>query len=217
MNNPNNLDTIKSQKWARIKVPPELLKELSRREDSRPMRDMLIWLGLILFFAFFTIFLWGDWWGIIPLYAYSVLYSTGSQSREHETGHGTAFKTKIYNQFFFEVTSFMVLRETFLRIKSHDIHHRHTIITDKDPEIVTPTPPNFRSLILNLFMVERAAKGLSELTLHSLNLLSKKDIQNGRLNLPKGALFKARIWLCILVLTVSLSFFTYQVGCLCCS
>ena len=37
----------------------------------------------------------------------------------------------------------MVLRETFLRIKSHDIHHRHTIITDKDPEIVTPTPPQF--------------------------------------------------------------------------
>ena len=61
----------------------------------------------------------------------------------------------------------MVLRETFLRIKSHDIHHRHTIITDKDPEIVNknaPTPPNFRSLILNLFMVERAIKGLLELT-----------------------------------------------------
>ena len=72
----------------------------------------------------------------------------------------------------------MVLRETFLRIKSHDIHHRHTIITDKDPEIVTPTPPNFRSLILNLFMVERAIKGLSELTLHSLNLLSKKRHTN---------------------------------------
>ena len=207
MNNPNSQDTNNTQKWARIKVPPELLKELSRREDIRPMRDMLIWLGLILFFASLTIFLWGDWWAIIPLYAYSVLYSTGSQSREHETGHGTAFKTKKYNQFFFEVTSFMVLRETFLRIKSHDIHHRHTIITDKDPEIVTPTPPNFRSLILNLFMVERAIKGLSELTLHSLNLLSKKDIQNGRSKLPKGALFKARIWLCILVFTVSLSFY----------
>ncbi len=67
----------------------------------------------------------------------------------------------------------MVLRETFLRIKSHDIHHRHTIITDKDPEIVTPTPPTFVPLY-SLFMVERAIKGLSELTLHSLNLLSKK-------------------------------------------
>ena len=79
MNNPNNQDTNNTQKWARIKVPPELLKELSRREDIRPMRDMLIWLGLILFFASLTIFLWGDWWAIIPLYCYSVLYSTGSQ------------------------------------------------------------------------------------------------------------------------------------------
>ena len=51
MNNSNNPDNIKTQNWVRIKVPPELLKELSRREDIRPMRDMLIWLGLILFFC----------------------------------------------------------------------------------------------------------------------------------------------------------------------
>ena len=106
----------------------------------------------------------------------------------------------------FEVTSLWSSVRHFCASKAM-IFIIGTIITDKDPEIVTPTPPNFRSLILNLFMVERAVKGLSELTLHSLNLLSKKDIQNGRLNLPKGALFKARIWLCILVLTVSLSFY----------
>ena len=50
MNNPNNPDTIKSQN-GHVKCRQNL-KELSRREDSRPMRDMLIWLGLILFFAF---------------------------------------------------------------------------------------------------------------------------------------------------------------------
>jgi len=57
-------------------------------------------------FASLTNLLWGSWHAIIPLYNYSILYSTGSQSREHEAGHGTAFKTKALNQLFFELTSY---------------------------------------------------------------------------------------------------------------
>ena len=204
-------DDCPPPKWARIKLNPALLRELTRRQDGRPMRDMLIWLGLMAGFASFTIYLWGSWWAIMPLYVYAVLYSTGSQSREHETGHGTAFKTKAYNQFFFELTSFMVLRESFLRIKSHDTHHQHTILTDKDPEIVTPAPPNIRALILNLFMVERAIKGLAELSVHALNRLTAKDRQSGRSRLPDGALVKARLWVAILaaIFAFSLYFTTW--------
>ncbi|MGB1395026.1 MAG: fatty acid desaturase [Candidatus Puniceispirillaceae bacterium] len=194
-------------KWKRIKIDAALLRQLTQREDRRPMRDMSIWLGLMAFFAYVTNYLWGSWWAALPLYAYAVLYSTGSQSREHETGHGTAFKTKKYNQFFFEITSFMVLRETFLRIKSHDIHHQHTILTDKDPEIVTPVPPNFRALLLNLFMVERAIRGMTELTTHSLNRLTAKDRQSGRVALPDGAVAKARLWIAILAGTAGLSLY----------
>ena len=150
------------QNWTRIKVDPAVLRQLMQRQDARPLRDMLTWLGLMGLFMGLTIFLWGSWWAALPLYAYAVLYSTGSQSREHETGHGTAFKTKAYNKFFFELTSFMVLRESFLRAKSHDTHHQHTILTDKDPEIVTPTPPNYRALVLNLFMLERSVNGLRD-------------------------------------------------------
>ena len=194
-------------KWKRIKIDAALLRQLTQREDRRPMRDMSIWLGLMVFLACVTIYLWGSWWATLPLYAYAVLYSTGSQSREHETGHGTAFKTKAYNQFFFELASFMVLRESFLRVKSHDIHHQHTILTDKDPEIVTPVPPNFRALLLNLFMVERAIRGMTELTTHSLNRLTAKDRQSGRVALPDGAVAKARLWIAILAGTAGLSLY----------
>jgi fatty acid desaturase len=194
-------------KWKRIKIDAALLRQLTQREDRRPMRDMSIWLGLMVFFACVTIYLWGSWWATLPLYAYSVLYSTGSQSREHETGHGTAFKTKAYNQFFFELASFMVLRESFLRVKSHDIHHQHTILTDKDPEIVTPVPPNFRALLLNLFMVERAIRGMTELTTHSLNRLTAKDRQSGRVALPDGAVAKAWLWMAILAGAAGLSLY----------
>ena len=50
-----NITRSESRKWARIKVPAELLKELTRREDARPMRDMMIWFGLLAAFAFLTI------------------------------------------------------------------------------------------------------------------------------------------------------------------
>jgi fatty acid desaturase len=101
----------------------------------------------------------------------------------------------------------MVLRQSFLRIKSHDTHHQHTILTDKDPEIVTPTPPNIRALILNLFMVERAIKGLTELSVHALNRLTAKDRQSGRSCLPDGALVKARLWVAILAATCAFSLY----------
>ena len=195
------------QNWTRIKVEPGLLRLLMQRQDARPMRDMLFWLGLMGLFMGLTIYLWGSWWAALPLYAYAVLYSTGSQSREHETGHGTAFKSKAYNKFFFELTSFMVLRESFLRTKSHDTHHQHTILTDKDPEIVTPTPPNYRALLLNLFMIERSFNGMKDIAIHSLNKLTAKDRKNGLTALPDGALTKARLWAAILISIVGLSLY----------
>ena len=176
-----------NKRWVRLKVDPSDLRPLMKREDARPFRDMFIWLTLMGGFACLTCLLWGNWYAVIPLYVYSVLYSTGSQSREHETGHGTAFKTKALNKFFFELTSFMVLRESFLRTKSHDTHHLHTIITARDPEIVTPVPPDYRALLINLFMVDRCTRGLKDTTIHALNLLTKKDRQSGRTALPVGA------------------------------
>ena len=195
------------QKWTRIKVDPVLMRQLMTRQDARPMRDMLIWLGLMGLCAGMSIYMWGSGWAVLPLYAYAVLYSTGSQSREHETGHGTAFKTKAYNKFFFELTSFMVLRESFLRTKSHDTHHQHTIVTDKDPEIVTPAPPDYLALLLNLFMLKRSVNGIGDIFVHSLNRLTKKDRNNGLSALPDGAAGKARLWVAILVGTGGLSLY----------
>ena len=196
-----------NKRWVRLKVDPADLRPLMKREDARPFRDMFIWLALMGGFACLTCLLWGSWYAVIPLYVYSVLYSTGSQSREHETGHGTAFKTKALNKFFFELTSFMVLRESFLRTKSHDTHHLHTIITARDPEIVTPVPPDYRALLINLFMVDRCTRGLKDTTIHALNLLTKKDRQSGRTALPVGAARKARLWIFILAGTVASSLY----------
>ena len=97
--------------------------------------------------------LWGTWWVVIPYLIYAVLYGTSSDSRWHECGHGTAFKTDWMNSVLYEIASFMVMRESVVWRWSHNRHHSDTIIVGRDPEIQIPRPPDLRGLILSIFNV----------------------------------------------------------------
>ena len=198
---------VQTEKWERVRVDPAALRDLMKRQDSRPLRDFALFFGLLVAFATATIMLWGSWLATIPLAAYSILYSTGAQSREHETGHGTAFKTKWLNRLFFEITSFMVVRETFLRTHSHDAHHKHTIIVDKDPEIVTPAPPNMFQLAVNFLMLQRTLGELGQIIIHATGRLSQRDRQRGHAALPPGAPRTARLWLAIMAGAAALAIY----------
>ena len=56
--------------------------------------------------------LWGSWWVVIPYFIYATLYATTSDSRWHETSHGTVFRTDWMNIALYELASFMVMRES---------------------------------------------------------------------------------------------------------
>ena len=43
-----------NKRWVRLKVDPADLRPLMKREDARPLRDMIIWLGLMGGFASLT-------------------------------------------------------------------------------------------------------------------------------------------------------------------
>ena len=193
-----------TESWVRIKVEPAELKELMRRQDARPIRDFALYFLLLAGLACLTVALWGHWSAAIALFAYGTLYSTGAQSREHETGHGTTFRTKWLNRLFFEITSFMAVRETFLRTHSHDAHHKHTIIVERDPEIVTPAPPRIAELVMNIFMITRTLRELRHIVIHSCGGLSAQDRERGRTALPEGAAAKARLWLVVMAATAGL-------------
>ena len=196
---------VQTERWERVRVDPEDLRALMQRQDARPLRDFALFFGLLIGFAAVTIMLWGSWLAAIPLAGYSILYSTGAQSREHETGHGTAFRTKWLNRLFFEITSFMAVRETFLRTHSHDAHHKHTIIVEKDPEIVTPAPPNMFQLVVNFLMLQRTLGELGQIVIHATGRLSSRDRKRGHTALPQGAPATARLWLAIMAGTAALA------------
>src|SRR5512133_2646451 len=136
--------------WYTTPVPKAELRRLLERRDGPAIRDTLIWFGLLIGFGWWFIAWWGSAWAILPLLAYSVLYGTTSDSRWHECGHGTAFKTDWMNIALYEVASFMVMRESVVWRWSHNRHHSDTIIVGRDPEIQIPRPPNIASLAMSL-------------------------------------------------------------------
>src|SRR5580658_4522791 len=79
--------------WYQCAVPRGTLRALLERQDGPAIRNTILWFALIFASGSATYALWGSWWAILPYIIYSVLYASTSDSRWHETGHGTAFKT----------------------------------------------------------------------------------------------------------------------------
>jgi len=139
--------------WYQCFVPREAMRGLLERRDGPAIRDTLLWFALILASGYGTYALWGTWWAILPYLVYCALYSATSDSRWHESGHGTAFKTDWMNNALYEVASFMVKREATVWRWSHTRHHSDTTIVGRDPEILAPRPPNIKGFILSFFCV----------------------------------------------------------------
>ena len=72
---------------------------------------------------------------------YGVVYGSSSDSRWHECGHGTAFKTRWMNDAVYAIACFMIMRNPTIWRWSHTRHHTDTIIVGRDPEIVAMRPP----------------------------------------------------------------------------
>ena len=135
--------------WFRSAVPRKRMKELMRRSDYPAVRDTAIWLGLIGLFAGLGIAFWGSWLAVPFLLAYGVLYGSTSDSRWHESGHGTAFKTRWLDQGLYQLASFMIMRDPTTWRWSHTRHHTDTLIVGRDPEIAVMRPVRLAKLLAN--------------------------------------------------------------------
>ncbi len=101
---------LKSAEWYHTNLPRKEMKALMQRSDRQAICDTLLWLGLMVAFAGLAIWLWPSWWSALPLAAYGVLYGSSTDSRWHECGHGTAFRTQWMNNVVYQIASFMIMR-----------------------------------------------------------------------------------------------------------
>jgi len=135
--------------WFRSDIPRKRMKELMRRSDYPAVRDTAIWLGLLLLLAGLGIALWGTWWALPCFLAYGLLYGT-ADSRWHESGHGTAFKTRWLDEGLYQLASFMIMRDPTVWRWSHTRHHTDTLLVGRDPEIQVMRPARLARLLANL-------------------------------------------------------------------
>jgi fatty acid desaturase len=135
--------------WFRSAVPRKRMKELMRRSDYPAVRDTIIWLGLMGLFAGLGIAFWGSWRAVPFFLAYGLLYGSTSDSRWHEAGHGTAFKTRWIDQGLYQLASFMIMRDPTTWRWSHTRHHTDTLIVGRDPEIAVMRPARLARLLVN--------------------------------------------------------------------
>lgn len=161
--------------WYQCYVPREAMRELLVRRDGPAIRDALLWFALLLSSGYATYLLRDNWWVFLPYVVYSSLYASTSDSRRHESGHGTAFKTDKMNNALYEIASFMMMREFIFWRWSHFRHHSDTIIVGRDPEIAMPRPPNLRAILFSFFNLSVYPKCLQRVLMHLIGKMSAAE------------------------------------------
>lgn len=194
--------------WYQCPVPRETLRRLLERRNGPAIRDTIIWFALILGLGAATCALWGSWWAALPYAAYAMLYASTSDSRWHEAGHGTAFRTDWMNNALYEVASFMVMRESTIWRWSHTRHHSDTIIVGRDPEIAVPRPPNLAAVAMSFFNIGVYRIYFRKICVHALGrMLPEEKTYVPEIEYPK-VYRNARVYVLIYLGVIGLSVFT---------
>ena len=162
---------LAAAQWYTSPVPRARLKELMRKRDGPAIRDTLIWLTALTASGWAGFHYWGTWWAVPAFFVYSVLYGGVTDSRWHECGHGTAFRTRWMNDVIYQLACFMVLREPTPWRWSHTRHHADTIIVGRDPEIAVPRPPDLVGLALNIFVIRSSLNEYGKIVRHVIGRL----------------------------------------------
>ncbi|WP_211241410.1 fatty acid desaturase family protein [Pseudonocardia spinosispora] len=151
------------------------MKELMRRSDRPAIRDTAIWLGLMVVAGALGFVFWGSWLAVPFFLVYGVLYGSGGDSRWHECGHGTPFRTRWMANAVYQLASFMMMRDPTVWRWSHARHHTDTLIVGRDPEIQVMRPARLAKVIANLAGLYDVPVALRDLVRHSLGRLGAEE------------------------------------------
>ena len=203
---------LATAEWYHTEMPRKAMKALMRRSDAAADRDTAIWAALHVGFAAGGIALWGTWWAVPFWLAYGVIYGSACDSRWHECGHGTAFRTQWKNDVVYHIASFQVMRNPVAWRWSHARHHTDTIIVGRDPEIAFMHPLKLGLKALAYVGVVEAWQSFVRLARNAAGRLSPDE----RDYIPKGerprAVFWARVHMAIYAAATSVALAMLLVG-----
>ncbi|HET9126024.1 MAG TPA: fatty acid desaturase family protein [Solirubrobacteraceae bacterium] len=194
--------------WYHAEVPRKRMKQLMRRSDGPALRDTALWLGLLLATGAVAGLLWPSPWCIPLFLAYGVLYGSATDSRWHESGHGTAFRTGWMNDALYQIASFMNMKEPTFWRWSHARHHTDTIIVGRDREIAAMRPPDLARLIVNLVGVRDALDTLKSVARHASGRVTAEEATFIPESERHRVYREARAWLALYALVILVAVLT---------
>ena len=166
---------LAAAEWYHSDVPRKRMKSLMRRRDGPAIRDTILWMALHILFAAGGIYFWGSWIAVPFWLAYGVLYGSACDSRWHECGHGTAFRTRWMNDAVYHIASFQVMRNPINWRWSHARHHTDTLIVGRDPEIAWMHPINLALKALAFVGIYEAWNSLGVLVRNATGRLTPEE------------------------------------------
>ncbi|MFM7252274.1 MAG: fatty acid desaturase family protein [Ilumatobacteraceae bacterium] len=189
--------------WYRSPISSDTLKALAQRTDGPAIRDTIIWLGALAVSGIGGVLAWGTWWCVPFFVVYGVLYGSGGDSRWHECGHSTAFRTKWMNDAVYQIGSFMVMRSPVAWRWSHVRHHADTLIVGRDPEIALMRPPRFWRQVSNLLGLYDSWGAMRAMVRHAAGRLSVDEASYVPAARRPRVHTTARIWVLIYAATIA--------------
>lgn len=188
-------------KWYRTDVRKDWLKAIMERRDQPAIRDTLIWFAILIASASGGIYYWGTIWCVPFWLVYGVFYGSAADSRWHECGHGTAFKTPWMNKVVYHIACFMMIRNPVIWRHGHKRHHADTIIVGRDPEIAIMRPVDMARIVINFFGIIDAYEGIENMIRYGANGLNDAEKSYVPEKDERLAIYTAQIWLFIFAMT----------------
>ncbi len=196
---------LAAAQWYHTDVPRKVMKELMQRSDGPAIRDTIIYYGAMIVLAGIGIALWPAWWSAPFWLAYGVLYGSASDSRWHEAGHGTAFRTPWMNDVVYQIACFMIVRNPASWRWSHTRHHTDTYIVGRDPEIAVMRPPSFLKMLANAFGLVDGYNGWTRMLLNATGRIHPEEATFIPQSEWHRVIRVARIWTVIYAATLILA------------
>ena len=192
-----------TEDWYRTPLDRKTMKALMKRADQPAIRDTIILFGLMITFAGTAIALMPSWWSVPFWLAYGVLYGSAMDSRWHECGHGTAFKTRWMSKAVYQVACFCMIRDPHCWKFSHVRHHSDTVIVGRDPEVAIMRPVVIAKMAANLFGLIDMWDGLGRMVRHATGRILPDEADYMEEAFFAQTIRTARIWIAIYAATLA--------------
>ncbi len=215
LDGPRNASSINSglanAVWWRPPIRRQKLEALSKRGNARAIRDTTLWLALTAISGYWLYITWLSWWSFMLFLCYGGLYGGASDSRWHECGHGTAFKSGMLNNLVYYLASFMLWREPTVWRWSHYRHHTDTIIVGRDYEIAYPRPTKVWMLPVIFSHLLNGPKLFLRITKHATGRIDSQVADYVPASEFRKVIWEARIFLLINLGALSASLILWSI------